>query len=100
MTNRLTPRRRIADGRNTDSLVSIIIPFLNAERFLSESIASLFCQTYENWELILVNDGSTDRSATIADLYAQERPSQVRCVQHPGLSTLASASLATSESQT
>lgn len=73
------------DGRNADNLVSIVICFLNAERFLSEAIASVLCQTYKNWELILVNDGSTDRSATIALRYAKERPSQVRCLQHPGL---------------
>jgi GT2 family glycosyltransferase len=73
------------DGRSADNLVSIVIPFLNAERFLSEAIASVLCQTYGNWELILVNDGSTDRSGTIAARYAKERPSQVRCLQHPGL---------------
>ncbi len=73
------------DGRSADNLVSIVICFLNAERFLSEAIASVLCQTYKNWELLLVNDGSTDRSATIALRYAKERPSQVRCLQHPGL---------------
>lgn len=71
------------DGRK--GLVSVIIPFLNAERFLSEAIASVLCQTYERWELLLVDDGSTDRSAAIAARYAKEHPSQVRCLQHPGL---------------
>lgn len=74
-----------ARGDRRDGLVSIVIPFLNAERFLSEAVASVLTQTYECWELLLVNDGSTDRSATIAARYAKERPSQVRCLQHPDL---------------
>ncbi|WP_348263616.1 glycosyltransferase [Telmatobacter sp. DSM 110680] len=64
-------------------LVSIIIPFLNAESFLSEAIASVLAQTYEEWELLLVNDGSTDRSTVIAERYARELPSKVRCLHHP-----------------
>ena len=69
---------------NSEGLVSIIIPFLNAERFLSEAIASILAQTYDNWELLLVNDGSTDRSTAIADRYARELPAKVRCLHHPG----------------
>lgn len=78
-------KRSPAYGDRRNELVSIIIPFLNAERFLSEAIASVLSQTYKCWELLLVNDGSTDRSATIAARYAGERPSQVRCLQHPDL---------------
>lgn len=78
-------KRSPAYGERRNELVSIIIPFLNAERFLSEAIASVLSQTYKCWELLLVNDGSTDRSATIAARYAGERPSQVRCLQHPDL---------------
>ncbi|MCX2743399.1 glycosyltransferase family 2 protein [Mangrovivirga sp. M17] len=47
-------------------LVSIITPFYNSEKFLLESIQSVLNQEYDNWELILVNDGSTDRSKEIA----------------------------------
>lgn len=46
--------------------ISIGIPFYNAERFLPDAIRSVFAQTYEDWELILVNDGSTDHSLEIA----------------------------------
>lgn len=46
--------------------VSIGIPFYNAEPFLIDSIKSIFAQTHQNWELILMDDGSTDRSLEIA----------------------------------
>ena len=47
-------------------LVSVGIPFLNCEDCLLNSVRSVFAQTYTNWELILVDDGSTDSSLDIA----------------------------------
>ncbi len=46
--------------------VSIGIPFFNAEPYLADAIRSIFAQTFHEWELILVDDGSTDRSLEIA----------------------------------
>lgn len=46
--------------------VSIGIPFYNAERFILDAIKSVLAQTHRDWELILVDDGSTDRSLEIA----------------------------------
>ena len=43
-------------------LVSVIVIFLNEERFIKEAIDSVFAQTYRNWELLLVDDGSADGS--------------------------------------
>jgi glycosyltransferase involved in cell wall biosynthesis len=64
------------------SLVSITIPFLNAERFIQEAIESVFTQTYDNWELLLVDDGSTDRSTQIALSYAKDHAGKVRYLEH------------------
>ncbi len=46
--------------------ITIAIPFYNAELFLADAIRSVFAQTYQDWELILIDDGSTDRSLEIA----------------------------------
>ena len=65
-------------------LVSIVVIFLNAEKYLGEAIESIFSQTYEKWELLLVDDGSTDGSTEIARHYAKQIPDQVRYLNHPG----------------
>ncbi len=53
-------------------LVSIITPLYNGERFLSQTIESVLNQTYPCWEMLIVNDGSTDNSEQIANSYAQK----------------------------
>lgn len=65
-------------------LVSIVLVFLNAERFIQEAIESVLAQSYSNWELILVDDGSSDSSAKTAQQFANKYPEQMRCLQHPG----------------
>lgn len=62
--------------------VSVIVIFYNAQQFLGEAVASIFQQTYKNWELILVDDGSTDRSTTIAQAYAHQFPKKIRYLDH------------------
>ena len=64
-------------------LVSCIIIFLNGEQYIRESIASIFAQTYPQWELLLVDDGSTDQSVVIAKEYARQYPEQVYYLEHP-----------------
>jgi glycosyltransferase involved in cell wall biosynthesis len=57
--------------------ISIGIPFYNAEKYLADAIRSVFAQTYQEWELILVDDGSTDHSLDIAH---SVRDSRVRVI--------------------
>lgn len=52
-------------------MISVAIPFHNAERYLSYAILSVINQSYDDWELILVNDGSTDDSLEIATNYSK-----------------------------
>ncbi|HOL75210.1 MAG TPA: glycosyltransferase, partial [Bacteroidales bacterium] len=50
---------------NENILVSIIIPVYNGEKYISDTIQSVIDQTYKNWELIIVDDGSTDNTADV-----------------------------------
>lgn len=60
-------------------LISIGIPFYNAQQYLGYAIESVLSQTYENWELVLVDDGSRDNSLAIANIYA-ENDSRIRVI--------------------
>ena len=73
-----------SDQSGREQLVSVIVPFFNAERFIDDAIASVFSQTYRNWELLLINDGSTDSSPAIARRCAEAHPSSVTYLEHPG----------------
>lgn len=48
------------------------MPVYNSEKYVSEAIDSVCNQSYENWELLIVNDGSTDHSAEIINEYARK----------------------------
>lgn len=52
-----------------ESYISVGIPIYNAEKFLDYAITSVLAQTHQNWELILIDDGSTDNSLEIAKKY-------------------------------
>jgi len=64
--NKATP---IEDGR----LVSVVMTVYNRERFLEQAIKSVLAQTYKNWELIIVDDGSTDSSVSIIKQFNDPR---------------------------
>ena len=55
------------------NLVSIILPFYNSQKFLDATIKSVINQTYKNWELFLINDGSSDNSLEIAVKYLNDK---------------------------
>jgi glycosyltransferase involved in cell wall biosynthesis len=64
-------------------LVSVIMIFLNEETFIQESIESVLAQTYDRWELLLIDDGSTDRSSKIALEYTAQYPDRIIYLDHP-----------------
>lgn len=75
--------------------VSFILPIYNVEKYLGECVESLLQQTYRDFEVILVDDGSPDNSPALCDAYA-EKDSRVRVVhkQNGGLSDARNAGLA------
>jgi len=64
---------KIYSGRkNKEPFVSILTPVYNGEKYLEECIESVLAQTYQNWEYVIVNNCSTDRSLEIAEKYAKQ----------------------------
>lgn len=64
--------------------VSCVVIFLNEERFIQEAIDSVLAQTLTDWELLLVDDGSTDGSTEVARRCAAMHPERVRYLEHEG----------------
>ena len=56
---------------DVNRLISVIVPVYNVEEYLEECLDSIKYQTYKNIEVILVNDGSTDGSKEICELYCK-----------------------------
>jgi glycosyltransferase involved in cell wall biosynthesis len=65
-----------------EPLVSAVTIVRDGERFLAEAIESVLGQTYRSLELVIVDDGSTDRSAEIAERFVRAAPDRVRLVRH------------------
>jgi glycosyltransferase involved in cell wall biosynthesis len=65
----------------TAPLVSVIMPCFNAEKSLLRSVSSVQQQSYQNWELVVVDDGSTDRSLEILESFAEQEPRIRVCQQ-------------------
>lgn len=67
--------------------VSVIVPVYNGENYIERCVESILNQTYENFELLLIDDGSTDKSPEICDKYSQ-MDSRIRCIhkENGGLS--------------
>jgi glycosyltransferase involved in cell wall biosynthesis len=63
-------------------LISVITPFYNEQRFLKDAVESVLNQDYEHWELLLVDDGSTDSSTEMAKEYARMYPERIRYLEH------------------
>ena len=65
-----------------NELVSVVMPSYNCEKFIAESIESVQAQTYTNWELLIVDDCSTDKSMKIAQEYAS-KDERIKVFQNP-----------------
>ena len=64
--------------------VSIVTCFLNLEKYLHDCIVSVLAQTFTNWELILIDDGSTDKSRDIAFEFSKKYPDKIIYLEHEG----------------
>ena len=60
------------DQGSTAPVISVVMPLFNAEQYVASSIESVRCQTFREWELLILDDGSEDGSAQIAEQYARE----------------------------
>ena len=63
--------------------ISVIVPVYNVEAYLPKCVSSLVKQTFTDFEVILVNDGSTDSSAKLCENYADQYPSLIKSYTKP-----------------
>lgn len=82
------------------SKLSIIIPVYNVEKYLSKCLNSILRQTYQDYEIILIDDGSSDSSGIICDWYA-DKDSRIKVVHQPnkGVSCARNAGLELSKGE-
>jgi glycosyltransferase involved in cell wall biosynthesis len=64
--------------------VSVVSSFYNVEKYLAEMIGSVLAQDFEDFEILLVDDGSSDASTEIAKGFARRLPQRLRYLEHPG----------------
>jgi|WetSurMetagenome_2_1015567.scaffolds.fasta_scaffold08600_4 glycosyltransferase involved in cell wall biosynthesis len=69
-------------AENNCAIFSVIMPVYNGGKYIDEAIQSVVNQTFINWELIIVDDGSTDSSLSIAKKW-ETKDSRIRTLQHP-----------------
>lgn len=83
------------DKKMKSKLVSVIIPVYNVERYVGQCIESVLNQTYKNIEVILIDDGSIDKSSDICDYYAK-KDTRVKVIhkENGGLSSARNAGIA------
>lgn len=74
MTTGKTSSTEMHNKAFNEGLVSIIMPMYNSAPFLREAIESVLAQTYTNWELLIIDDASTDKSLEIAQEYSSANP--------------------------
>ena len=63
----------LLEFHNMEVKFSVVIPVYNVKSYLSECVNSVLYQTYDDYEIVLVDDGSTDGSSELCDKYAKEK---------------------------
>lgn len=89
----------IKDKLNTDDLVSVIIPVYNAENYIIETIQSVLDQTYTNWELIIINDGSSDTTEELIKPFLKDKRVCYYSQNNTGVSTARNNGMAKSKGE-
>ncbi|NYQ26939.1 glycosyltransferase family 2 protein, partial [Escherichia coli] len=76
-------------------MISVVMPVYNSEKYLAEAIQSILNQTHKNFELICINDGSTDKSQEIIE-YFSSRDARIVVINQPNKGVVSSLNLAIS----
>lgn len=71
--------------KSQSPLISVLMPAYNSEKYIAEAIQSILDQTYKHFELIIMNDGSSDKTSEIIDSFSDPRILKVHCAQNRGL---------------
>lgn len=67
---------------NCEKMISVLMGIYNCQDTLAKAIESIFAQSYTNWELVLCDDGSSDRTYQIAEAYKKKYPDRIVLLQH------------------
>ncbi|MGL5892694.1 MAG: glycosyltransferase family 2 protein, partial [Bacteroidia bacterium] len=78
---------------NETITVSVVVPAYNAEPFIAETIESVLAQTLQNWELIVVDDGSTDKTVSVAEQFCGDERISIIRQKNAGVSAARNAGL-------
>ena len=80
-------------------LVSVVVPVYNAERWMADTLHSVFSQTYPHWELIMIDDGSSDASVAIAGDSVRDVRQRVELISTPNRGVSQARNLGISKSR-
>lgn len=84
MATKKSKKSALNSAKNLGPLVSIVVPMHNATDFIDETIHSVLGQTYKNWELILVDDASSDNTLEVVKQFANEKIRVISCKRNGG----------------